>query len=261
MNKDIRNINRVKRIDELKTIRKMKLKEAYDLYQKQRRFDSNLNKIKNEEYVENDKINLLIASFSFIFHLYKNKNQYEKNSFKAMQYVFWQTVIEVGGKYANFSIAADFLQHSLDKNPENLLITKGKAVEEIKKDKQFRENINNIVKKYGKDCNEFSFDSEINTEFPMKFNSSDLYFAIHEIRMKVIGKKHDEKWNLEIKMNDRYDYSKFKEMSQYYNDTNSIPKSIFSSTLYNLAYYSIKLGVMKEYNIDIQFELNDFEVV
>ncbi len=95
----------------------------------------------------------------------------------------------------------------------------------------------------------------------MKFNSSDLYFAIHEIRMKVIGKKHDEKWNLEIKMNDRYDYSKFKEMSQYYNDTNSIPKSIFSSTLYNLAYYSIKLGVMEEYNIDIQFELNDFEVV
>lgn len=38
-------------------------------------------------------------------------------------------------------------------------------------------------------------------------------------------------------------------------------KSIFSSTLYNLAYYSMKLKVMKEYDIDIQFELNDFEVM
>ena len=42
----------------------------------------------------------------------------------------------------------------------------------------------------------------------------------------------------------------------------SIPKSIFSSTLYNLAHYSIKFGVMKEYNIDINFRINsDFEVI
>ena len=42
----------------------------------------------------------------------------------------------------------------------------------------------------------------------------------------------------------------------------SMPKSIFSSTLYNLAHYSVKFGVMKEYNIDIQFKMNNsFEVI
>ncbi|MGN1327671.1 MAG: hypothetical protein ACI4VQ_06340 [Clostridia bacterium] len=35
----------------------------------------------------------------------RNKSQYEKNAFKAMQYAFWQTVIEAGGLYnfASFS--------------------------------------------------------------------------------------------------------------------------------------------------------------
>ena len=46
-----------------------------------------------------------ITSISFIFNLTKNKTQYEKNTFKEMQFVFWQTVIEVGGKYAEFPIS------------------------------------------------------------------------------------------------------------------------------------------------------------
>lgn len=79
--------------------------------------------------------------------------------------------------------------------------------------------------------------------------------------MKVIGKRHNKKWELEIKIHDRYDYSEFKKVEKYYNDTNSIPKSIFSSTLYNLAYYSVKFNVMKEYDIDIQFKLKDVEVI
>lgn len=45
-----------------------------------------------------------------------------------------------------------------------------------------------------------------------------------------------------------------------YNDTTNILKSILSSSLYNFAYLSMKYKVMKEYNIDIQIELNEFEV-
>ena len=60
----------------------------------------------------------------------------------------------------------------------------------------------------------------------------------------------------------RYDYSRKKTILEHYNDVNSVPKSIFSSTLYNLAHYSINFGVMKEYDIDIQFKMNDdFEVI
>ena len=47
-----------------------------------------------------------------------------------------------------------------------------------------------------------------------------------------------------------------------YPNKNSISKSIFSSTLYNFAYLSVKANVMKEYNIDILFKINsDFEVI
>ena len=50
-------------------------------------------------------------------------------------------------------------------------------------------------------------------------------------------------------------------MDKYFKDTNSIPKSILSSTLYNLAWLSVKSGVMKEYYIDIIFNTEIPEVI
>ena len=43
------------------------------------------------------------------------------------------------------------------------------------------------------------------------------------------------------------------------NDTNSIPKSILSSSLYNLAAFSNYFKVMKIYDIDIEFTINDYQ--
>ena len=178
-----------------------------------------------------------------------------------MQYVFWQTVIEIGGKYAEFDISADFLQHSLEEKPNDLLISEGKVIEEIINDQRFKENINNIVKEYGKNSNKFIFDSEIDKKFPMRFSERDLYFALNNVGLYMIGEKQGEKWNLDIKLQDRYDYSEFKKIDKYYKDTGSVPKSIFSSILYNLAWYSIKFQVMKEYNIDITFKMKEFEAI
>jgi len=94
--------------------------------------------------------------------------------------------------------------------------------------------INNIIEVYGKNCNEFIFDSNVDDRFPMSFAESDLYFAIHEIELKLKGKKQNGKWLLDVKLHDRYDYNKFKSLEQYFKDTKSVPKSIFSSTLYNI---------------------------
>lgn len=262
INTDIDNINQVEKFEEMITTRKMKLKEAYDLYKKERKFENNLSKLENSNYEEDDeKLKLLITSFSYIFNMYRNKNQYEKNRFKEMQYAFWQTVIEVGGRYANFKIAAEFLQHSLEEKPEDLFFTEGKVVEEIKKQEQFQKTISKIIKKYGSNNNKFVFDSNVDEDFPVSFSDKDLYFAINKAELKMIGKKQNENWNLDLKLHDTYDYSDFKNISDYYFDTNSVLKSIFSSTLYNFAYYSMKFKVMKEYKIDVQFEWNNFKVV
>ena len=262
INNEIQNISQFKNDEKPQSIKNISLKQAYDLYKKSTKFSEGLDKIKKGDFTDVESIKVIISSFSFIFNMRKNSNQYEKSLYKAMQYAFWQTVIEIGGKYAEFDISADFLQHSLEKEPTDLILNNGKVIQCIIKDKNFKNNINSIIEKYGKNNNEFTFDSNIDDRFPMSFAESDLYFAIHDVELKVEGKKQNEKWLLNVKLHDRYDYSEFKKIHKYYKDTKSIPKSIFSSTLYNLAWFSIKSQVMKEYNIDIVFKINDdFEVI
>ena len=98
INDDIKNINNIDKFESLKTAGKIKLKEAYDLYKKVAKFEERLNELKKGDLRNEDNLKLLLASFSFIFNMNKNKSQYEKDTFKAMQYVFWQTVIEVRRK-------------------------------------------------------------------------------------------------------------------------------------------------------------------
>ena len=261
INNDIQNIKQVKNNEEPKSVKNMSLKQAYDLYKKVTKFQGGIDKISKGNFTDEDSIKTIITSFSFIFNMGKNKKQYEKSSFKAMQYAFWQTVIETGGRYAEFPISADFLQHSLEEKPDDIVITEGKVIQEIIEDESFKKNIKNIVNKYGENCNEFIFNSSEDDSFPMNFNDKDLYFAIHSADLNINGKKVNDKWNLEIKLHDRYDYSKPKMPDQYYNDTSSVAKSLLSSTLYNLASFSVYSGVMKEYDIDIIISIEGFEVI
>lgn len=262
INTEIQNINKLTNEEKPKSSKNISLKQAYDLYKKSTKFTEGIEKLSKGNFTDEESIKLIISSFSFIFNMQKNSNQYEKNSFKAMQYVFWQTVVEVGRNYAEFDISADFLQHSLEKEPKDLIIKEGKVIQKIINDNKFKENINNIINECGKNNEEFIFDTPNNKEFPMTFSESDLYFSLNNVSLYIKAKKENKKWNLEINLHDRYDYTEFKNIDKYYKDTRSIPKSIFSSTLYNLAHYSVKFGVMKEYDIDIKFKMSDnFEVI
>lgn len=75
----------------------MTLNQAYNLYKKSYKIYRGNRKFKKGNFTDEESIKLIISSFSFIFNMRKNRNQYEKNTFKAMQYAFWQSVIEVGG--------------------------------------------------------------------------------------------------------------------------------------------------------------------
>lgn len=261
INYDIQNIKQIKKDEEPKSAKNMSLKQAYDLYKKVIKFQDGIDKISKGKFTDEDSIKTIITSISFIFNMSKNKKQYEKNAFKGMQFAFWQTVIEVGGKYAEFPISAEFLQHSLDENPEDLYITDGNIVKTIKNDNNFLNIIKKIVDEKGKDKDSFEFNSNdyIKHEYDWAFNDKDLYFALHLVELKVSALKEKDKWNLYIKIHDTYDYSKAKNLFQYYNDTNSIPKSILSSSLYNLAAFSNYFKVMKIYDIDIEFTINDYQ--
>ena len=258
---EIKNIDQINKNEEPKSSKNMSLKQAYDLYKKSTKFIEGIKKIKEGNFVDKESLKLIISGFSYIFNIGKNSSQYEKSSFRAMQYAFWQTVIEIGGKYAELDISANLLQHSLEKRPQDLIITDGKIIKEIIKDKYFLENINKIISKYGKTSNSFTFDCNKDGNFPMRFADNDLYFALNKVQLYVKGLKEGRKWILTIRLHDKYDYSEFKTVDKYYKDTNSIPKSMLSSTLYNLAWLSVKSGVMKEYYIDIIFNTEIPEVI
>lgn len=131
INNDIQDIKQVKNNEVPKSANSMSLKQAYDLYKKVIKFQDGIDKITKGNFTDEDSIKTIITSFSFIFNMEKNKKQYEKNAFKAMQYAFWQTVIETGGRYAEFPISAEFLQHSLEEKPYDIVITEGKLYKKL----------------------------------------------------------------------------------------------------------------------------------
>lgn len=256
---DIANVSQISNFSMLITANKIKLKEAYDLYKKEQKFNQNINTLKSSKD-EDITLKFLKSSFSYIFNMSNNANQYALSAASAMQYAFWQAVVE-GGKLKNYDASAEFLQHSLKKNPGSILITDGDIVQKIKENNEFKKKLKEIVEKYGKDSDEFHAKpkDELN-ENSVEFKNSDLYYAIHNADIEVTGKKIESKWNLNIVLHDRYDYTDFKDIKKYYKDTEKVYKSIFSSTLYNLAYVSVGLGVIKEYEIYIKFSIEAYEV-
>ncbi len=179
-------------------------------------------------------------------NLKKHKSQYDRNSLKAMQYAFWQTVIELGGRYFNYELAAELLQHSLEKEPTDFLISDEEFIELIVKDENFKNKINEIINKHKKEKEIYI---PIGQEY-VAFENSDLYFAIHNANIKMEAQQDSNlDWNIEITLSDTFDFTKWKAPLEYYFDANNIPKSILSSTLYNLAFISQKLGVIKEYDV------------
>lgn len=237
----------MKRFETLSTSNKITLKEAYDMYKKQNKFVKNLEKAKNDKFdIE------LLKAFNFIFNLHEKQSVYEKLMCEAMQYVFWELVI-LGGKIVDFDFSASLLKHSFNKNPDDLYITEGNIIEEIKSDNTFINEIQSIIQEH-----EQKSKNTISIKKGIRFGNKDLFFSINNATMTVEGVKNNDKWNLKINIFDIYDYTKLKTIKEYYKSTDNTTKSVFSSTLYNFAYFSMKANVLNEFNIYINFEINNY---
>ena len=99
----------------------------------------------------------------------------------------------------NWNLSGKLLEHSLQENPQNITITESKYINKIIHNNNFKDKINKIIAGYG---NEFYFDTgkekeslafECNSK---DWNSIDLFLAIHNTTIQVIGKKKtNEKWD------------------------------------------------------------------
>lgn len=257
LNNDIANITKIENFSEFETADKVKLKQAYTLYRKEKKFENYISQVNYAQDTLKVGYKLLLEYSPINLVVRKRTNPFEISAIKSMQYVFWQ-IVAIGGNVVGYDSSAELLEHSLTDESEDLVIKEGKIVEEIKSDAQFKEKIKRIVEKYGKENDEFHVDG--GDDAKIQFDNSDLYFSVHGASMDIKGKKVNGKWNLSIKINDKYDYTDFKEITDYISDANSVPKSMFSSFIYNLAYFSVKFGVIKEYSVYIEFDINGYEV-
>lgn len=128
-------------------------------------------------------------------------------------------------------------------------------IQKLQKDEIFLSQINDIVKETEK-----SNKTNINIDKPIALQNSDLFSSINNATLTVNGTKSSGKWNLKIRLYDKYDYTKLKTKDEYYNSTNNTLKSLFSSTLYNFAYFSMKANVLNEFDVYIEFEMQSYEV-
>lgn len=240
------------------------LNEVYKLVNYVHKFNEILEEIKEFNWEEADEeiAEKFIKNMSFIFDLTKKTNPISYAVFYSMQYIFWQVVV-VGGILANMKLSARLLSNSLSifgQQPQDLVIDDDEITKLIIENKSFKEKIDQLIKKYGQDREDFIVNNEAPKEdILIRFNGGDLLYALHDATMLVNAKKdQDNKWKFEIEIDDIYDFTDFKDLKEYADAEEKI-RDIFSSTLNNLGVVSSEYGVIQKFNLKIKFETKEGE--
>ncbi|MBQ2836403.1 MAG: hypothetical protein IJE68_06180 [Clostridia bacterium] len=257
--KDIKNISIFSK--NIKENISFALNDVYKLYNYSQRFDEIIEEFQNIKFEELDEkmAKNFIESLSFIFDKSKISNPISYAVFYSMQYTFWQVVI-VGGLLANMKLSAKLLNNSLSpfgKEPSDLIIDDNETITSIIESEAFNKKINELIEKYGQD-GRFVLNDYKNRDLLIRFANSDLLYALHDATMFVNAvKNEDNTWNLEIEINDTYDFTDFKNLKEYVdsNETGKdILKDIFSTVLNNLGVVSSEYGVLKIFEVKIKFD-------
>lgn len=235
------------------------LNEIYKAYKDSKKFDELINEFKNFDIKNVDKsmAKTYIKSMSFIFDSTKKVNPILYALYYSMQYKFWQIVV-AGGVLADMKLSAMLLLNSLsefEKEPKNLIISDEEIIKNITDSVAFKKKISFLIRKYGNNKDEFVLDDTKNKDILIRFEEDDLLFALHDATMFVKAKKSEKGvWNLEIKINDTYDFTDFKKLEDYVDSKNNKIIDIFSTTLNNLGVISNDFGVIKSYDLVIPFK-------
>lgn len=238
--KDIDNIGKNKEIESNDIITLKQAYEAFKLYNKFQKIKQRAEEV-DSEYIQN----FLFENLLFAFSTYYRNKKYFGGVIADIQYYFWKMVCNVlKSTYPN---GMEFIEYSLLKNPQNKLIEKGRIIEDIIKDENFKEKIKVHILN-NKSNKHFEITEGLN------YVSNDLFLALNNTTINIIGNKENDKWKLDITITDRYDFTDFKEIDEYCDD--NILKGLLGSTANNMAMISVASGVMHEYNVSIKFRMD-----
>ncbi len=240
------------------------LNGIYKLFNYAQKFDELIKEFQNINWEEVDEkiAENFIKSMSFIFDVTKKSNPISYAVFYSMQYTFWQVVV-VGGILTNKKLSARLLTNSLSifgKEPSDMIIEDNETIQSIIDSEAFKDRMKKLIKIYGEGKDEFIVNENAPKEdVLMRFEKSDLLYALHDATMFVKAKKDkEEKWNFEIEIVDTYDFTDFKDLKEYA-DSEDIITDILSTTLNNFGVVSSEYGVIKTYNIKIKFNTKEGE--
>ena len=253
LKKDIDLINNHTKIEELNSFNLITMKQASEIkkqYNKHEKFFKNLNDGKYDTIQ-----NLSFDIIRFAFSNYYSKKPYLSDMTQIAQYGILQSGA-LGLKALGWNFAADCLVHSLQEEPKDMIITEGDIIEQVKANEVFKIGINKILKKYEK---QKQFKTK-NQEESIGFNTANLFFALHNAYLDVTGKKQiDGTWNLDVTIEDDYDFTDLQELEKYVDNEEYI-KSFVGALANNFAMIANSCNVINTYHITIKFTINSREV-
>ncbi len=230
------------------------LNDFYKVYNDYIEFRKLLNESTNSEDKDFDEA--ILKGFSIIFDANKITMPLYYSAFYEMQRIFWETVV-IGGLLADMKLSAYLMKISLTNSGEyekedNVLIIEDENVSRILfNNDEFKEKINELLVEDNVNINDKLF----------RFTHGDLLFALHDFTLNLkANKKENGNWYLDVEIVDKYDFTDIKNLKDYATATDSIPMSLFSSTLNNFAAISSSYNVIKPFNFKIKITNDDYKL-
>jgi len=250
LQQDIDRMEKNTTIDELESFKLISLKQASEINKQYKKHESFFEKMMNGDYDVLQNLSFDIVRFSFSKY-YSNK-PYLNETTQRSQY-FIRKSLAMSFKTIGFTFSGKCLENSLKRNPKDMEIISGKVINDIKKDDNFKNKINSIL-------NEHENESKINVKEIIRFGDGDLLLALHDATLNVIGeRKIDNAWNLQIEITDRYDFTDYKEIQEIIGGNIGLLERL-GNIANNIAMISTSCNVIREYNIDIKFNLANWKV-
>jgi len=241
---DIDIINSFTNTNELKSFKKISLKESREVNKKYNKYKNIFEKINDGDYDAAQYITSGLIRFAFSKYYAKKPYLYDMRQ-KLQLFILKCGVFFLNHKKHEF--AAKCLEHSLKKNSKDMYITNGKVIDEIKSTSIFKNTIDRIVRE--------NYDNEIfHNEEIIEFGSGDLFHALHNATLITDGKKYNDKWIINVLIKDLYDFTELIKFQDYYSEEKGItglPAAIGN----NVALIATSCNVVHKYNITIKFSM------
>ena len=250
LQQDIDKIEKNTKFEEIESFNLISLKQANEISKQYKKNKSFFEKMMAGDY---DVIqNLSFDTIRFSFSKYYSDKPYLNETTQRSQYFIWKC-LAILFKSIGFTFSAKCLENSLKRSPNNMEITSGRIVNKIKKDKKLIDEINKIIKNNNEKL-------EFDVKDKVKFDDGDLLLALHKATLNVIGKKQiDNTWNLHIELIDGYDFTDYKEINEIIGGNISLLERL-GNIANNFAMFSTSCNVIREYDINIKFNIDNWKV-